>query len=172
MTIPKHLKLLVAATVSTFFAVSVQAQIWDAGDESVVRVGEEVLAAGDTINLSGNSGLTWAAGNTVVVEEPSGGIVAAGNAVKVLEGAAGPVIIAGSDVSVAGAVSGRFMPLGRTSSSMSITRSALSSSPAAISASWDRPQAARTLPVKASGSRVVSMATSMFPPDRSASPTT
>ena len=113
MTIPKHLKLLVAATVSTLFAVSAQAQIWDAGEESVVRVGEEVFAAGDTLNLSGNSGLTWAAGNTVVVEEPSGGIVAAGNAVKVLEGAAGPVIVAGSDVSVAGAVSGSIYAAGQ-----------------------------------------------------------
>ncbi|MEC8036765.1 MAG: hypothetical protein VX152_00445 [Pseudomonadota bacterium] len=113
MTIPKHLLLLVAATVSTFFAVSAQAQIWDEGDESVIRVGEEVFAAGDTLNLSGNSGLTWAAGNTVVVEEPSGGIVAAGNAVKVLEGAAGPVIVAGSDVSVAGAVSGSIYAAGQ-----------------------------------------------------------
>ena len=113
MTIPKHLKLLVAATVSTLFAVSAQAQIWDAGEESVVRVGEEVFAAGNTLNLSGNSGLTWAAGNTVVVEEPSGGIVAAGNAVKVLEGAAGPVIVAGSDVSVAGAVSGSIYAAGQ-----------------------------------------------------------
>ena len=113
MTIPKHLLLLVAATVSTFFAVSAQAQIWDEGDESVVRVGEEVFAAGDTLRLSGNSGLTWAAGNTVVVEEPSGGVVAAGNVVIVLEGADGPIIAAGSDVSVEGAVSGSIYAAGQ-----------------------------------------------------------
>jgi len=69
VTIPKHLLLLVAATVSTFCAVSPQAQIWDEGDESVIRVGEEVFAAGDTLSLGGNSGLTWAA----AVEGPATG---------------------------------------------------------------------------------------------------
>ena len=113
MTIPKHLLLLVAATVSTFFAVSAQAQVWDEGDESVVRVGEEVFAAGDTLSLGGNGGLTWAAGNTVVVEEPSGAVVAVGNVVKVLEGANGPIIAAGSDVSVEGAVSGSIYTAGQ-----------------------------------------------------------
>ena len=113
MTIPKHLLLLVAATVSTFFAVSAQAQVGDEGDESVIRVGEEVFAAGDTLSLGGNSGLTWAAGNTVVVEEPSGAVVAVGNVVKVLEGANGPIIAAGSDVSVEGTVSGSIYAAGQ-----------------------------------------------------------
>ncbi len=113
MTIPKHLLLLAAATVSTLFAVSAQAQLWDEGDESVVRVGEEVFAAGEELTLGGNSGLTWAAGNRVVVEEPTGGIVAAGNAVKVLEGANGPIIAAGSDVSVEGVVSGSIYAAGQ-----------------------------------------------------------
>ena len=66
MTSPKHLLLLAAAAVSTVFAVSAQAQFWDEDDESVFRVGEEVFAAGNTLSLGGNSGLTWAAGNTVV----------------------------------------------------------------------------------------------------------
>ena len=113
MTIPKHLLLLVAATVSTFFAVSAQAQVWDEGDESVIRVGEEVFAAGDSLSLGGNSGLTWAAGNTLMVEEPSGAVVAVGNVVKVLEGANGPIIAAGSDVSVEGAVSGSIYAAGQ-----------------------------------------------------------
>ena len=51
MTIPKHLLLLAAAAVSTLFAVSAQAQIWDEDDASVFRVGEEVFAAGDTLTL-------------------------------------------------------------------------------------------------------------------------
>ena len=113
MTIPKHLLLLAAAAVSTVFAVSAQAQFWDEDDESVFRVGEEVFAAGDTLSLGGNSGLTWAAGNTVVIEKPSGGVVAAGNAVKVLAGANGPIIAAGSDVSVEGAVSGSIYAAGQ-----------------------------------------------------------
>ena len=144
MTIPKHLLLLVAATVSTFFAVSAQAQIWDEGDESVIRVGEEVFAAGDSLSLGGNSGLTWAAGNTLMVEEPSGAVVAVGNVVKVLEGANGPIIAAGSDVSVEGGIR---IDLCRWAGRRVGCRhaAALSSPPVAISASWDRPQAARTL---------------------------
>ena len=113
MTSPKHLLLLAAAAVSTLFAMSAHGQIRDEDDASVFRVGEEVFAAGDTLSLGGNSGLTWAAGNTVVIEKPSGGVVAAGNAVKVLAGANGPIIAAGSDVSVEGAVSGSIYAAGQ-----------------------------------------------------------
>jgi hypothetical protein len=112
VTIPKHLLLLAAATVSTLFAVSAQAQIWDEDEESVLRVGEEVFAAGEELTLGGNSGLTWAAGNTVLVNEPSGGVFAMGNVIKVLQGAAGPVLVAGSNVHVEGPVAGSIYAAG------------------------------------------------------------
>ena len=113
MTIPKHLLLLAAATVSTLFAVSAQAQIGDEDEESVLRVGEEVFAAGEELTLGGNSGMTWAAGNTVVVNEPSGGVFAMGNVIKVLQGAAGPVLVAGSNVNVEGPVAGSIYAAGQ-----------------------------------------------------------
>ena len=144
MTIPKHLLLLAAATVSTLFAVSAQAQIWDEDEESVLTVGEEVFAAGEELTLGGNSGLTWAAGNTVLVNEPSGGVFAMGNVIKCCKERRVPCSSPDPTSMSRVRSQGRFMPLVKMSSWMLITGAARYSPLGAISASEGKRRAART----------------------------